>query len=60
MRHSLGGRHGSMTARQTLSNFELPDPLVATFVIAVYCVVFLAISYYVFQKRDLGVESSGN
>ena len=49
-----------MTARQTLSNFELPDPPVAAFVIAACCAIFLATSYYVFQKRDLGVESSGN
>ena len=60
MRHSLGGRYGSMTARQTPSNFELPDPPVAAFVIAACCAIFLATSYYVFQKRDLGVESSGN
>ena len=52
--------YNSFAPREMLPAFELPDPFVAAFVIAVYCAIFLAIAYYVFQKRDLGVESSGN
>jgi ABC-type transport system involved in multi-copper enzyme maturation permease subunit len=36
-----------------LARSELPDPTVAALVLAIYCVAFLAISYVVFQKRDM-------
>ena len=32
---------------------ELPDPAVAALVLALYCLVFLAVAYWVFQRRDL-------
>ena len=38
---------------------ELPDPAVGALVIALYCALFLAIAYGVFQRRDLGIESGG-
>ena len=38
---------------------EVPDPAVGALVLAVYCAIFIAIAYYVFQRRDLGVESGG-
>ncbi len=37
---------------------DVPDPAVGALVLAVYCAIFIAVAYYVFQRRDLGVESS--
>jgi ABC-2 type transport system permease protein len=38
---------------------ELIDPALGAFVIAVYCVIFLAAAFFVFGRRDLSVESVG-
>ncbi len=38
---------------------DVPDPAVGALVIALYCALFLAIAYSVFQRRDLGIESGG-
>jgi len=38
---------------------ELPHPATAALIVALYCAFFLAITYAVFQRRDLGVESGG-
>lgn len=54
------GEYFGLALRGTPEASQLPDPWIGALVIAVYCAIFLAISYYVFQKRDLGVESGGN
>lgn len=38
---------------------DVPDPAIGALVLAVYIAIFLGIAYYVFQRRDLGVESGG-
>ena len=38
----------------------LPDPAVAALVLAVYCAAFLAIAYFVFNRRDLTAGSGGS
>jgi ABC-2 type transport system permease protein len=43
----------SLAPRGSPIAFELPDPAVAAFVLALYSVVFLAIAFVVFQRRDL-------
>ena len=37
----------------------LPDPAVAALVLAVYCAAFLAIAYFVFNRRDLAAGAGG-
>ena len=48
-----GGEFFSLALRGQLLPVSLPDPAVAALVLALYCLVFLAISYAVFQRRDL-------
>lgn len=43
----------SLAPIERLLPVSLPDPTVAALVLALYCFVFLAISYWVFQRRDL-------
>ncbi len=43
----------SLALRDNPPASELPDPVVAALVLALYCLVFLAIAYAVFQRRDL-------
>ncbi|MCH8948804.1 MAG: ABC transporter permease subunit [Chloroflexi bacterium] len=38
----------------------LPDPAVAALVLAVYCAAFLAIAYFVFNRRDLTAGAGGS
>ena len=47
------GAFFSLAPREQLLPVSLPDPAVAALVLALYCLVFLAISYAVFQRRDL-------
>jgi len=47
------GDYNSLAPREHPVASELPDVWVACFVLAIYCVVFIAIAYYVFQRRDL-------
>jgi ABC-type transport system involved in multi-copper enzyme maturation permease subunit len=48
------GSFNSLALRDIgLARSELPNPWAAALVLAVYCVAFLAISYGVFQKRDM-------
>ena len=51
--------HFSLAPRERPLASELPDPAIAALVLALYCGVFLAIAYWTFQRRDLGVESGG-
>lgn len=48
-----GAEFFSLAPREQLLPVALPDPVVAALVLALYCLVFLAISYAVFQRRDL-------
>lgn len=48
-----GGEFFSLAPREQLLPVALPDPAMAALVLALYCLVFLAISYAVFQRRDL-------
>ena len=43
----------SMAPRGSLVAFDLPDPVVAALVLGLYCLIFLAIAFVVFQRRDL-------
>ena len=43
----------SLALRDNPPPSELPDPTVAALVLALYCFVFLAIAFVVFQRRDL-------
>jgi len=53
------GEYNSFAFREILQPSELPEPTVAALVIALYSAIFLAISYWVFQRRDLGSEAGG-
>ena len=46
--------------REPPSILDLPDPAVAALVLAVYCAAFLAIAYFVFNRRDLTAGSGGS
>ena len=48
-----GAEFFSLAPREQLLPVALPDPAMAALVLALYCLVFLAISYAVFQRRDL-------
>ena len=50
----------SLAPRPSPPLSELPDPAVAALVVAVYCLMFLAIAYAVFQRRDLTSEAGGS
>ncbi len=43
----------SLAPRGSPVAFELPDPVFAAFVLALYSLIFLAIAFVVFQRRDL-------
>ena len=43
----------SLAPRGSPIAFELPDPMVAAMVLALYCAIFLSIAYWVFLRRDL-------
>jgi len=47
----------SLAPRASLDPSELPDPWAAAVVIALYCAAFLAIAFYVFNRRDLEAGS---
>ena len=47
------GDYTSLAAREIPVSADLPSVWVATLVIVVYCAVFLAIAFFVFQRRDL-------
>lgn len=51
--------YNSLAFRELPVASELPPATTAALVIAAYCAVLLAITYAVFQRRDLGVESGG-
>jgi ABC-type transport system involved in multi-copper enzyme maturation permease subunit len=51
--------YNSLAFRSNPLPLDLPDPAVGALVIALYCALFLAIAYGVFQRRDLGIESGG-
>jgi len=53
------GEYNSVAFRDLPVASELPPATTAALVIAAYCAFFLAITYTVFQRRDLGVESGG-
>jgi ABC-type transport system involved in multi-copper enzyme maturation permease subunit len=52
-------QYNSAAFRNNALPADLPDPALGALVIALYCAVFLAIAYGVFQRRDLGIESGG-
>ena len=35
------------------SPMDLPDPALAALVMALYCLAFLAIAFWIFQRRDI-------
>ncbi len=47
------GDYNSLAPREHPVAADLPDVWVALVVLALYCLAFLAIAYYVFQRRDL-------
>ncbi len=47
------GGYNSLAPREHPVAADLPDIWVAMLVLTVYCFAFLAIAYYVFQRRDL-------
>jgi len=51
--------YNSLAFRELPVASELPPATTAALVIAAYCAFFVAISYAIFQRRDLGVESGG-
>ena len=51
--------YNSLAFRELPVASELPPATTAALVIAAYSAFFLAITYAVFQRRDLGVESGG-
>ena len=54
-----GGEFFSLAPREGLLPVELPDAGAAAMVLALYSAVFLAIAYWVFQRRDLAAEAGG-
>ena len=58
--NSIGAaEYNTLAFRELPVASELPAASTAALVIAAYCALFLAITYSVFQRRDLGVESGG-
>jgi ABC-type transport system involved in multi-copper enzyme maturation permease subunit len=51
--------YNSLAFRELPVASELPPATTAALVIAAYSALFLGIAYYVFQRRDLGVEAGG-
>jgi len=51
--------YNSIAFRELPVASELPDPTTAFIVVNAYCALFLGVAYYVFRRRDLGVESGG-
>ena len=47
------GSYHSLAPREHPIAADLPDIWLATFVLALYCLAFLAIAYFAFQRRDL-------
>lgn len=47
------GDYNSIAAREIPISGDLPDVWTATFVILVYCAIFVAIAFFVFNRRDL-------
>lgn len=47
------GDYNSLVPRAPPQASELPDPVVAALVLGLYCLIFLAIAFVVFQRRDL-------
>jgi ABC-type transport system involved in multi-copper enzyme maturation permease subunit len=48
-----GAQYNTMAFRNLPDPSKLPDPWVGALVIGVYCLVFLAITFFVFQRRDM-------
>jgi len=53
------GEYNAIAFREFPVASELPAPATAALVIALYCAALLAITYAIFQRRDLGVEAGG-
>ncbi|MEX2159468.1 MAG: ABC transporter permease subunit [Dehalococcoidia bacterium] len=51
--------YNSLAFRELPVASDLPPLTTAALVIAAYCAFFLAVTYAIFQRRDLGVESGG-
>ena len=47
------GQYLSLAFRESPEAADLPDPWVAFFLLTVWCVALLAMTYYVFNRRDL-------
>ena len=47
------GDYNSMALRENPIASELPDPNIAVIVLTIYGLVFLAIAFYVFRRRDI-------
>jgi len=45
--------YNSFSPREPLAASELPDPAIAALVLALYCLAFLAIAFWVFRRRDV-------
>jgi ABC-type transport system involved in multi-copper enzyme maturation permease subunit len=50
----------SFAFREAPLGSDLPDPFLSALALAAFCAAFLFIAYYVFQRRDLTIESGGN
>lgn len=51
--------YNSVAFRELPVASQLPPATTAFVVVTAYCAFFLAVAYYVFGRRDLGVESGG-
>jgi ABC-2 type transport system permease protein len=45
--------YNHLSFRELPNARDLPDPNIAALVLALYCVVFIAIAFYVFRRRDI-------
>ena len=52
-------QYNSLAFRELPVASELPPPTTAALLVAAYCAFVLAITYTIFQRRDLGVDSGG-
>ena len=51
-----GGEYNSIAFREFADPADLPDPSVGALVILLYCLVFLAVTFAVFLRRDIRVH----
>ncbi len=47
------GDYNSMALRENPTASELPDPNISAVVLTVYCLLLVAIAFYVFRRRDI-------